>query len=183
MVAQTMDEFGKIDILVNNSGGSYITPLDEVTVERWDNMVALNLRGPFLCTRAAGRHMIARKSGVIVNISSMAGVSGAPGFAAYGSSKAGLNMFTRIAAAEWGKHHIRVNGLALGLVASEGALRSWAKFGQTPENAASGIPIGRVGTPEEIAEAILFLSTPASSFITGETINIDGGPRILRSAS
>ena len=178
MVERTMAEFGRIDILVNNAGGSYMFRLKNTTVDSWDNMVALNLRAPFLCTRAAGPQMMGQGQGVIVNISSSAGVSGVKGGAAYSSAKAGLQMFTRVSAAEWGPKGIRVNCIAVGGVASEGALRAWDRAGFDPEEMAKRNPVRRVGQPDDIAYAVHFLASDAAGFISGETISVDGGPAI-----
>jgi len=176
MIERTITEFGRIDILVNNAGGSYLFPLVETPPDRWDNSVNLNLRGPFLCTRAAGRHMLERRSGVIVNISSGAGVHGVRGGAAYSAAKAGLQMFTRVVAAEWGPKGIRANAIAVGLVASGNALRSWERSGIDPESMRRGIALRRVGTPMDIAYPVLFLASDASSYLSGETIYVNGGP-------
>jgi len=178
MVARTADEFGRIDILVNNAGGGYMFPLLDTPTERWDNNVSLNLRGPFICTRVAGRHMIEQGRGAIVNVSSGAGMSGVRGGAAYSAGKAGLQMFTRVVAAEWGPVGIRANAVAVGLVASEGAVRSWERAQIDPEELARAIPARRVGTPEDIAWPILFLVSDASAFVSGETLSVNGGPSL-----
>ena len=176
MVDRTVQEFGRIDILVNNAGGTYLFPLEKIGVESWDNTINLNLRGPYLTTHAVGPHMIAQKRGAIVNISSGAGVHGGPGGAHYSAAKAGLQMFTRVVAMEWGEHNIRANAIAVGAVASEGALRAWARFGMTPESAGRRTPLRRVGQPDDIAYAIHFFVSDASSWISGETLSVNGGP-------
>ena len=175
MVKRSMDEFGRIDILVNNAGGSYLFPLADTSVDQWDNMVSLNLRGPYVCTREVGPHMIEQGHGAIINISSGAGVTGVRGGAAYSSAKAGLQMFTRVVAAEWGRFGIRANCLAVGAIASEGALRSWSRF-TTVEEMGKGIPLRRVGKPEDVAYPILFLACDASQYVSGETFAVNGGP-------
>lgn len=176
LVAQTIEHFGRVDILVNNAGGSYLYPLKDTDVDRWDNMVNLNLRGPFVVTREAGRHMMEQGHGAIINISSGAGVSGVKGGAAYSAAKAGLQMFTRVVSAEWGKYGIRANCIAVGAIASEGALRSWTKAGMDPVEMGRSMPLGRVGQPEDIAYPVLFLACDAAQYLTGETISIAGGP-------
>src|SRR5207302_5275823 len=120
-----VDELGRIDIVVNNAGGSYLFPLEDTSVDRWDNSFALNVRGPFLLTQAAGRHMLDQGSGVFVNISSAAGLTGVSGGAAYSAAKSALQMLTKVVAMEWGPKGIRANCIAVGAIASEGALRSW----------------------------------------------------------
>ena len=125
MVERTMEELGRIDILVNNAGGTRLGPLEELPTRGWDSIFELNVRGPFLCTREVGRHMIEQGSGAIVNVSSGAGVTGVKGGAHYSAAKSGLQMFTRVTAAEWGPHGIRCNCVAVGLVGSERAVAAW----------------------------------------------------------
>lgn len=176
MVARTMAEFGRIDILVNNAGGSYMYPFLETGTDRFDNNVALNLRGPYVLTQAAARHMIAAGGGRIVNISSATALYGVRGGAVYASAKAGLQMLTRVVAGELGPKGIRCNAIAVGAVASEGALRSWAKFGASAESMGAMTPLRRVGQPEDIANGVLFFVSDLSSWVTGQTLAIDGGP-------
>ena len=169
MVARAIEEYGRVDILVNNSGGSYRFDLVDTPSERWDNMVSLNLRSAFLATREAGAHMIAQGHGAIVNISSAVGLNGGAGFAAYGAAKAGLQNFTRSVALEWGQHGIRVNCIAVGLIASEGARRAWDRMGSLEPM------LAQAGAPEDIAYPILFLSSDASRYMSGETFAVAGG--------
>ena len=176
MVEQAATELGRIDILVNNSGGAYLFPLIDTATDKWDNSIALNLRGPFLCTKAVGPHMIERGGGRIVNISSGAGMTGVRGGAAYSAGKAGLQMFTRVTAAEWGPHGIRANAIAVGLVANEGSRRSWVRAGIDEDELARTYPLRRVGLPEDIAWPVLFLVSTASDYISGETLYVSGGP-------
>lgn len=178
MVEQAIAEFGRIDILINNSGGAYLRPMLDTPVDRWDRNIALNLRGPFLCTKAVGQQMIDQGGGRIVNVSSGAGVSGVRGGAAYSAGKAGLQMFTRVTAAEWGKHEIRCNAVAVGLVANEGSRRSWDHAGLDEAAIVSQIPLRRVGLPDDIAWPILFLVSTASDFVSGETLFVNGGPAL-----
>ena len=112
MVERTMEELGRIDILVNNAGGTRLGPLEELPTRGWDSIFELNVRGPFLCTREVGRHMIEQGSGAIVNVSSGAGVTGVKGGAHYSAAKSGLQMFTRVTAAEWGptRHPLQLRG-------------------------------------------------------------------------
>jgi 3-oxoacyl-[acyl-carrier protein] reductase len=169
MVARVIEEYGRIDILVNNSGGSYQFDLVDTPSDRWDNMVSLNLRSAFLATREAGAHMIEQGKGAIVNISSAVGLSGGAGFAAYGAAKAGLQNFTRSVALEWGKFGIRANCIAVGAIASEGARRAWDRMGALERL------LEHAGAPEDIAYPILFLSSDASRYMSGETFSVSGG--------
>jgi len=176
MVKRTMAEFGRIDVLVNNAGGTRMSPLETMSSRAWEAVVGLNMTGPFLCTREAGQHMIAARSGVIVNVSSGAGVTGVRNGAGYSAAKAGLQMFTRVTAAEWGRYGIRANCIAVGAVASERASAAWEVAKLDTSSMARGSALGRLGGPSDIAYPILFLSTDASSFVSGQTFSADGGP-------
>jgi NAD(P)-dependent dehydrogenase (short-subunit alcohol dehydrogenase family) len=170
LVDRTMAEFGRIDIVVNNAGGSYLFPLETTPIDKWDNNFALNVRAPFILTQKAGVHMLEVGHGVFVNISSAAGMVGVVGGAAYSAAKAGLQMFTRVVAKEWGSRGIRANAIAVGPVASEGALRSWERAGIMDRIR------DKAGEPEDIAQGILYLATDRSKFMNGETIALTGGP-------
>jgi NAD(P)-dependent dehydrogenase (short-subunit alcohol dehydrogenase family) len=178
MVARTMEEFGQIDILVNNAGGTRLGPLEELPTRGWDSIFELNVRGPFLCTREVGRHMIERGSGAIVNVSSGAGVNGVKGGAHYSAAKSGLQMFTRVTAAEWGPHGIRCNCVAVGLVSSERAVAAWEVAHLDHERLGANVPLGRAGKPIEVAWPILFLASDAASYVSGQTFAVDGGPAL-----
>jgi citronellol/citronellal dehydrogenase len=177
LVDATIEHYGRIDVVINNAGGTRMMPLKDTPTRVWDSNFELNTRGPFLLSREAGRHMISQGSGgAIVNISSAAGVQGVLGSGAYGAAKAALQQFTRILAAEWGRYGIRANCLAVGLVASERARAAWEAADVQPERQSLGTPLQRVGQPDEIARTILFLASDASSFVTGQTFSADGGP-------
>ena len=176
IVARAMAEFGRIDILVNNAGGSYMFPFLETPFDRFDNLVSLNLRGPYILSQAAAHHMVDQGGGCIVNISSGAGVTGIQGGAAYSAAKAGLQMLTRVVAAELGPLGVRCNAIAVGAVASEGAVRSWSRFGMTPESMSESIALRRAGLPEDIAWGVLYLGSDMSAWVSGETLSITGGP-------
>jgi NAD(P)-dependent dehydrogenase (short-subunit alcohol dehydrogenase family) len=178
VVERAIEEFGRVDILVNNAGGSYMFPFLETGVDRFDNNMALNLRAPYVLTQAAGRHMVSQGGGSIVNISSAAGVQGVRGGAVYSAAKAGLQMLTRVVAAELGPKGVRCNAIAVGAVASEGALRSWERFGASPETMGAMNPLRRVGQPEDIAWGVIFFVSAMSSWISGQTLSIDGGPNL-----
>jgi NAD(P)-dependent dehydrogenase (short-subunit alcohol dehydrogenase family) len=178
LIQRTIDELGRIDVLVNNAGGSYMFPFLQTPVDRFDNNVSLNLRAPYVLIQAAAPHMISHGGGSIVNVSSMAGVQGVAGGAVYSASKAGLQMLTRVVAGELGPHHIRCNCIAVGAVASEGALRAWIRFGQDADSMGRRAPLRRVGQPEDVAWGILYFATEMSSWVSGETLAINGGPAL-----
>jgi NAD(P)-dependent dehydrogenase (short-subunit alcohol dehydrogenase family) len=178
IVDQTLNELERIDILVNNAGGSYMFPFLDTTVDRFDNNVALNLRGPYLLSQLVAPSMISLGGGAIVNISSAAGVQGVSGGAVYSAAKAGLQMLTRVVAAELGPKGIRCNAIAVGAVASEGALRAWARFGADAESMGRGAALRRVGQPEDIAWGVFYMVSGMSSWVTGQTLLIDGGPSL-----
>ena len=177
VVAQTLDAFGRIDLLVNNAGYRIRSPLEDLPRREWDAMVGTNLTGVFLFTQAVGRVMIRQQSGTIVNVTSVAGRTGTRGMAAYAAAKAGVTVLTTSLGAEWAKHGIRVNAVAPGPVETEGVLEVW----KTPAmiaQAAREVPLGRLGRPEEIAWAVVFVASDEAKFMTGETLYISGGPRV-----
>lgn len=176
MVQQTVNTLGRVDILVNNAGGTRMGPLAGLTTKGWDASFDLNVRAAYFCTREAGRHMVAQRSGAIVNVSSAAGIRGVKGGAHYASAKAALQMFTTVTAAEWGRHGIRANCVAVGLVASERAVEAWRVAKLDTSQVSTNTPLGRPGTPDEVANAILFFVSDAASYISGQTLAVDGGP-------
>jgi NAD(P)-dependent dehydrogenase (short-subunit alcohol dehydrogenase family) len=178
LIAATIERYGRLDILVNNAGGSYMYPIDQVSLEQWNNSVSLNLTSAYLTVSAAADHLKASAHAAIVNISSMAGVMGVPGGAAYSAAKAGLQMFTKVLAAEWGPRGVRANAIAVGAVASEGALRAWSRFGMSADDMAARNPLRRVGQPEDIARGVLYFVSDMSSWVSGQTLCIDGGPAL-----
>ena len=178
LVAQTVDALGHLDILVNNAGGTRMGPLKDLPTRAWDASFDLNVRSAYVATREAGRHLIAQGSGAIVNISSGAGVSGVKGGAHYSASKAALQMFTRVTAAEWGRYGIRANCIAVGGITSERVVEAWRVAQIDSDTIARGVALGRTGEPREIAAVILFLASDAASYITGQTISVDGGPNL-----
>lgn len=177
MVQRTVEEFGRVDVLVNNAGGTRMGPLESIPTRGWDSIYDLNVRSAYFCTREAGKHMIAQRSGAIVNISSNAGITGIKGGAHYSSAKAALQMFTTVTAAEWGRHGIRANCVAAGMIASPRAEAAW-KVAGLDTGQMRGIPLGRPGTPDEMANAIVFLASDAASYITGQTFAVNGGPSL-----
>jgi 3-oxoacyl-[acyl-carrier protein] reductase len=178
LVAQTVERFGRIDILVNNAGGGRHAAISKFRTDKWLADFDLNMHSAFYCARAAAEPMVAAGKGAIVSISSLAGVNGTMGVSAYSAAKAGLQMFSRVAAAEWGPKGIRVNCVAAGMIATELAQANWAKTGFDAMSAAKAFPLRRPGRPDEIAQAVLFLASDAASYITGETLVVGGGPQL-----
>ena len=164
-----------IDILVNNAGAPSIAPAEELSLEEWQRIVDLNLTGPFLCSQAAGRVMLAKGSGVIVNVSSLFGNVGMPLRAAYAATKHGLEGMTKTLAAEWASRGVRVVAVAPAFIATplvEGAMR---RGGFSAADIARRTPLGRLGTPQEVANVVGFLVSPAASYVTGSHVLVDGG--------
>ena len=165
--ARTLDTFGRIDVLVNNAGYRIRSRLEDLPRHEWDAMVGTNLTGVFLFSQAVGRVMIQQNAGTIVNVSSVAGRSGSRGMAAYAAAKAGVTALTQSLGAEWAKYGDPVNAVAPGPVETEGVLQVW----KTPAmiaNASREVPLGRLGRPEEIAWAVIFVASDQAQFMTGE---------------
>jgi glucose 1-dehydrogenase len=175
MIQQTVERLGKLDVLVNNAGIEHATPFLDKPEEEWDRTIAVNLKGPFLCTQAAAREMVRRGGGgTIVNISSVHEDLAFPGYADYCAAKGGLRMLCRDLALELAPHQINVVNVAPGAIA-------------TPINTATlndpekklalerSIPLHRIGSPEEVAKLVAYLASDAAAYITGTTIFIDGG--------
>ena len=175
-VATVVERFGRLDVLVNNAGiGPPETPAEDVTVEDFDATVALNLRGTFFASQAAGRQMIEQGGGRIVNLSSQAGFVALPGEAVYCMTKAAISHLTKCLAVEWGRHGITVNAVAPTFIETPGtapALSDPAFRADVEERIAA---LHRIGTVDDVTGAVLFLVSPAASLITGQTILIDGG--------
>lgn len=178
LVQRTVDEFGRIDVLINNAGGTRMGPLETIPTRGWDSIFELNVRSAYVATREAGRHMMAQRSGAIVNISSGAGIRGVRGGAHYSAAKSALQMFTTVTAAEWGKHGIRANCVAAGAISSERVLDAWKVAGLDAEAMGTAIPLRRTGTPDEMANMIVFLASDAAAYVSGQTIAVDGGPSL-----
>ena len=168
MVDQTLDAFGRIDILVNNAGIFSYTQVEECTEAEWDRIMAVNLKGPFLCSQAVIGTMKKQKSGRIISLGSLAGqVGGLVSSAPYAASKAGVMCLTKSLARALGPHNITVNAIAPGVAASDMTTNH-------PDLTAQMV-LGRVAEPVEVANAILFLASDEGSYVTGITLNVNGG--------
>jgi NAD(P)-dependent dehydrogenase (short-subunit alcohol dehydrogenase family) len=176
LIAATMEEYGHLDVLVNNAGGSINKPPEEWTVTEWNQIVNLNLSSVWFMSRAAAIPMLEQGRGTIVNISSGASFLALPNVAPYGAAKAGINSLTRSLAAAWTGKGVRVNAVACGAIKTEGYNKS-TKLAQESDDAVlgPGNAIGRIGRPEEIAYPVLFLASDASSYCSGQTLWVNGG--------
>ena len=172
LVDDVVKEFGTVDILVNNAGITRDTLLMRMSEEQWDEVMAVNLKSVFNLTKAVLRTMLKARSGSIINMSSVVGVKGNAGQANYAASKAGILGFTKSTALELGSRNIRCNAVAPGFIETEmtGALEE-----ATVQGWRDAIPMKRGGTPEDVANLCLFLASDMSAYITGQTINVDGG--------
>ena len=172
-VEEGFREFGKIDILVNNAGIVILDNAEDMSEEDWDAQIEINLKAPFLLAQLLGKKMIKQKKGKIINIASQAGVVGIEQHIAYCSSKAALIGMTKVLSLEWGKYNINVNAVSPTAFLTEIAKQVWS--GEKGEALKRQIPLGRLGLPEEVAIAVLFLASEASNLVTGENFVIDGG--------
>ncbi len=175
MVEEAVKRFGKIDILVNNAGiNPFILEAEKITEEGWDQVMAVNLKGVFLCCQAVGKQMKEQGGGKIINISSAAALLGEQGFLPYCVSKSGVMMLTRILAYEWSRYHILVNAIAPGFLAA-GMNTPILNKEVLVSGLSQKIPLKRLGDPEEIVKVALFLASEDSSYMNGTTMVADGG--------
>ncbi len=171
MVNMTLEKFGRIDILVNNAGIFSYTRIDECTEAEWDRMMAVNLKGPFLCSQAVMETMKTQKFGRIINLGSLAGqVGGLVASAPYSASKAGVMCLTKSLARVLGEYGVTVNSIAPGIAATE--------MSKNHPDMTDQIPLGRVADPSEVANVIVFLATEEGQYITGATLDVNGGIRM-----
>ncbi|MGL5795135.1 MAG: 3-oxoacyl-[acyl-carrier-protein] reductase [Waterburya sp.] len=170
LIKQTLDKFGRIDVLVNNAGITKDTLLLRMKLEQWQAVIDLNLTGVFLCTKAVSKTMLKQRSGRIINIASVAGQMGNPGQANYSAAKAGVIGFTKTVAKELANRGVTVNAVAPGFIETD------MTHDLQSEEIIKFIPLGRYGKPEEVAGTIRFLAAdPAAAYITGQVFNVDGG--------
>jgi glucose 1-dehydrogenase len=174
MVYETVKVLGGLDILVNNAGVLRKTPLTEMGVKDWDDVMDVNAKGPFLCSLYAGRYMIEHGGGTIVNVSSIAALNPEIYMGAYSVSKAALNMLTEVMAVEWARYNLRVNSVCPGPVDTP-MIRQAFETPELLEARLDAIPMHRMSTPEDVAKVVTWLASDDSSMITGEHLVVDGG--------
>ncbi len=179
MVEKTLREFGKIDILVNNAAVIIRKPIEDFTEEEWDRVLATNLRGLYFCCQLAGKEMIKQRKGKIINVSSVLSKIVQPGRGVYATTKAGVSHLTRAMALEWAQYNINVNAIGPGLTITPINERHFAEHPEDLEKIKAGIPLGREAYPPDYAGAAVFLASDASSYVTGQTLYIDGGQTIV----
>jgi NAD(P)-dependent dehydrogenase (short-subunit alcohol dehydrogenase family) len=176
MVERTIRHFGHIDILVNNAAGNFVCKAEDLSPNGWNSVIGIVLSGSFYCSRAVGRHMIARdRGGSIVSILANYVWTGSAGTIHSAAAKAGVMSMTQTLATEWAAHGIRVNAVAPGPIESAGAARQLWNTSEAVQRITEMVPLKRWGRPEEIADAVAFLVAPGSSYITGEILTVDGG--------
>jgi NAD(P)-dependent dehydrogenase (short-subunit alcohol dehydrogenase family) len=173
-VAATLTSLGRLDILVNNSGVATVKPLVETTHEEWRAIVDTNLTGTFTLCRAVGPTLIAQRRGKVINVASVLGAHGLPGYTAYSASKGGIIALTRTLAVEWARHDVQVNAIAPGWFVTPMNERAFADA-SIRERLLRDVPARRAGKPEELGPLVVYLASPASDFVTGEVIFVDGG--------
>lgn len=172
MVKETINTFGKIDILVNNAGITRDNLLMRMKEEDWDAVMNINLKGVFVCTKAVSRIMMKQKAGKIINMTSVVGLMGNAGQANYAAAKAGVIGFTKSMAKELASRGITVNAIAPGFISTD---MTAVLSDQVKTELTEKIPAGRLGSPEDVAAAVTFLASDSANYITGQTLNVDGG--------
>jgi 3-oxoacyl-[acyl-carrier protein] reductase len=177
MVNEVLDLFGRLDVLVNNAAVFNSKPILDIDEHEWDRVLAVNLKGVFNCSRAAARHMIKERRGRIVNIASLTGKTGrvifsdpgTPTWACYTTTKAGIIALTKSMAYEWAPYNVFVNAVA------PGPIRTEKISDEQAESIARRVPLGKMGNPDDVARAVMFLASDELSFITGEILDVNGG--------
>jgi len=175
MIKKTLSEFSKIDVLVNNAGINIVKPILKMTEDEWDKVLNTNLKGYFLCAQAVAPHLIEQKSGCIINNASVFGRTGFMNLSPYIASKGGVVQLTKAMAVEWARFNVRVVCIAPSYIVTEMAKRDIEANPKIREQNIKKIPMRRGGEPKEVGDVCVFLASEAASFITGETIAIDGG--------
>jgi NAD(P)-dependent dehydrogenase (short-subunit alcohol dehydrogenase family) len=181
MVGRTIEARGRIDLLVNNAAGNFVSRAEDLSPNGWNAVIGIVLNGSYYCSRAVGRRMIAQGTGgSIVSILANYAWTGSAGTIHSASAKAGVMAMTQTLAVEWARHRIRVNAVAPGPVVSEGAARQLWQSDAQVDRITDSVPLGRWGSPGEIADAVTFLASPHASYITGEVLTVDGGQWLNR---
>lgn len=175
LAQQVIKTFGTVDILVNNAGMFMVKPSLELAEEEWDRTIDINLKGTFLCSQIVGKTMVERRRGVIINMSSIAGLTAFPKRAAYCAAKAGIVALTKTLAAEWAEYNVRVNAVAPAYVETEKMKQQALEGTLDASKIIQRTPMKRLGEPREVAAAVAFLASDEASYITGEILAIDGG--------
>ena len=174
MVDSIVEEKGRLDIIVNNAGGSPVSEAATASSRFADAVVHLNLLAPYYVARAAHPHLMRSGGGVIINIASVSGIRPSPGTALYGAAKAGLLNLTQSLAQEWGKDKIRVNAIIVGLAETEKAAQTYGDQA-VREKIAASLPLGRMCSGKDVADAVLYLASPLAAYVSGARLNVDGG--------
>ncbi|QUW21844.1 3-oxoacyl-[acyl-carrier-protein] reductase [Sporosarcina sp. Marseille-Q4063] len=172
MIDETIATFGSIDILVNNAGITRDNLLMRMKEDEWDDVISINLKGVFLCTKGVTRQMMRQRAGKIVNVASIVGVSGNPGQANYVAAKAGVIGLTKTTAKELATRNINVNAVAPGFITTD---MTETLSEDVQKQMLANIPLGKLGSPENVAKTVLFLLSDDAAYITGQTIHVDGG--------
>jgi len=175
---ETLATFNQIDILVNNAGVAVVKPLVELAPEEWERVLATNLTGTYNLCRAVGPHLIRQGAGKVINIASVLGLTGLPGYAAYSASKGGIIALTRVLAVEWARFNVQVNCIAPGWFVTPMNERAFADE-KIRERLLRNVPARRTGRPEELGPLAVYLASAASDYMTGEVIVIDGGAHAI----
>ncbi|HYN10787.1 MAG TPA: SDR family oxidoreductase [Vicinamibacterales bacterium] len=181
MVERTLGSFGRIDMLINNAAGNFICRAEDLSPNGWNAVIGIVLNGSFYCSRAVGRHMIARGGGgSIVSILANYAWTGSAGTIHSASAKAGVLAMTQTLAVEWARHQIRVNAVAPGPIESPGAARQLWSSADAVDRITGTVPLGRWGTADDVANAVLFLVSPHAAYVTGDVLTVDGGQSLGR---
>jgi NAD(P)-dependent dehydrogenase (short-subunit alcohol dehydrogenase family) len=181
MVTETVARFGRVDILINNAAGNFVCKAEELSPNGWNSVINIVLNGSFYCSRAVGRHMIAAgHGGAVVSIVATYAWTGSAGTVHSAAAKAGVMAMTQTLAVEWARHKIRVNAIAPGPIESPGAAKQLWSSDADVNRITEMVPLKRWGKPEEIADAVTFLVSPRSGYVTGDVLVVDGGTWIGR---